>query len=58
MLQVRDFEKVFELDTEASIIGIGGVLSQTGKPIAFFSEKLNGAKLKYCTYDLEFYAIV
>ena len=24
----------------------------------FFSEKLNGAKLKYSTYDLEFYAIV
>ena len=58
ILQVPDFEKVFELDTDASIIGIGGVLSQAGKPIAFFSEKLNGAKLNYCTYDLEFYAIV
>jgi hypothetical protein len=58
ILQVPNFEKVFELDTDASIIGIGGVLSQAGKPIAFFSEKLNGAKLNYCTYDLEFYAIV
>uniref|UniRef100_A0A2N9HV25 RNA-directed DNA polymerase n=1 Tax=Fagus sylvatica TaxID=28930 RepID=A0A2N9HV25_FAGSY len=58
ILQVPDFEKVFELDTDASIIGIGGVLSQAGKPIAFFSEKLNGAKLNYCTYDLEFYTIV
>ena len=24
----------------------------------FFSEKLNGAKKKYSTYDLEFYAVV
>ena len=39
-------------------MGIGGVLSQEGKPIAFFSEKLNGAKLNYSAYDLEFYAIV
>ena len=28
------------------------------RPIACFSEKLNGAKLKYSTFDLEFYAIV
>ncbi|RVX17088.1 Transposon Ty3-I Gag-Pol polyprotein [Vitis vinifera] len=27
-------------------------------PVAFFSEKLNGAKKKYSTYDLEFYAVV
>ena len=58
ILQVPDFDKVFELDTDASILGIGGVLSQEGKAIAFFSEKLNGAKLNYCTYDLEFYAII
>ena len=58
VLQVPDFGKTFELDTDASIHGIGGVLSQESKPIAFFSEKLNGAKLNYCTYDLEFYTIV
>ncbi|GKV49807.1 hypothetical protein SLEP1_g56538, partial [Rubroshorea leprosula] len=34
------------------------VLSQEGRPIAFFSEKLNDTRLRYSTYDKEFYAIV
>ena len=31
---------------------------QEKRPIAFFSEKLNGASLKYSTYDKKFYALV
>ncbi|XP_076940379.1 uncharacterized protein LOC143609533 [Bidens hawaiensis] len=37
---------------------LAGVLSQGGRPNAYFSEKLTGAKLRYSTYDLEFYAVV
>ncbi|XP_076913571.1 uncharacterized protein LOC143572239 [Bidens hawaiensis] len=29
-----------------------------GRPVAYFSEKLTGAKLRYSTYDIEFYAVV
>jgi hypothetical protein len=58
ILMLPDFYKVFEVDCDASNLGIGGVLSQEGKPIAFPSENLNDPRKKYSTYDKEFYALV
>jgi hypothetical protein len=58
LLQLLDFGKTFELECDASEIGIGGVLLQEGKPIVYFSEKLSGPSLNYSTYDKELYALV
>jgi hypothetical protein len=37
---------------------IRAVLSQDDRTVAYFSEKLNEAKVKYSTYDNEFYVVI
>ena len=44
LLQLPDLGKTFQLECDASGIGIG-VLLQGGKFFAYFSEKLNGPSL-------------
>nr|KAJ0198685.1 hypothetical protein LSAT_V11C600322750 [Lactuca sativa] len=58
ILVFPDFSQVFELHTDVSKVGIGAVLSQGGRLVAYFSEKLTGPKLGYSTYDVEFYVVV
>lgn len=58
MLALLDFNKIFEVNCNASHVGIGTILSREGQPIVYFSEKLNDAYLNYSKYKIEFYTIV
>jgi hypothetical protein len=58
ILVLQDFKKTIQVKCDASGFAIGVVLSQEDRLIAYFSENLNEVKVKYSTYDKEFYAII
>ena len=58
ILAYPDFTKKFTIHTDASHYQLGGVISQDGKPIAFYSRKLNDAQTRYTTTERELLSIV
>jgi transposase InsO family protein len=58
MLTYPDFNAPFEIHTDASHYQLGAVISQRGKPIAFYSRKLNPAQTRYTTTERELLSIV
>ena len=56
--QYPDFNKPFHIHTDASAIQLGAVIMQEGKPIAFYSRKLNPAQTRYTTTERELLSIV
>ena len=58
MLFHPDFNKKFEIHTDASLHQIGAVITQDGKPVAFCSRKLRDEQHNYTTTERELLAIV
>ena len=59
LLAYPNFSEPFEIHTDASHTQLGAVNSQNGKPIAFYSRKLNPAQMRYTTItERELLAIV
>ena len=58
MLTYPDFNKPFVIHTDASKVQLGACISQDGKPIAFYSRKLNPAQTRYTTTERELLSIV
>jgi len=57
-LAMPNFNDSFTIETDASDEGIGVVLSQQGKPVAFMSRALGVTKLSWSIYAKEMLAII
>jgi hypothetical protein len=53
VLKLPDFDKDFEIHSDASDFAIGGVIVQDGRPVAFESKKLSETERRWPTHEKE-----
>lgn len=58
ILAMPNFDEIFIIESDASGDGIGAVLSQQGRPIAFMSRALGNSKRSWSIYAKEMLAII
>ena len=58
VLTLPDFTKPFVLETDASNSGIGVVLTQGGRPIAYLSKALSPKHIALSIFEKEYLAIL
>ena len=58
LLAFPQFDKPFHIYTDASDYQLGSVITQDGKPLAFYSRKMNKAQQNYTTGEQELLSIV
>jgi hypothetical protein len=58
MLKLPDFDKDFEIHSDASDFAIERVLMQKGRPMAFENKKLSETKQRWSTHEEEMWAVI
>ena len=58
LLAFPDFEKPFHLYTDASDQQLGATVVQDGKPLGFYTRKLNPAQKNYTVGERESYLVL
>ena len=62
MLTIPDSNDIFTLHTDASLLGLGGVLNvvRTGEelPVTYYARQLRGAETNYSATELEALAVL
>ena len=58
VLALPDFSIPFEIETDASGVGVGAVLQQRGHPLAYISKALGPRNLGLSVYEKEYLAIL
>jgi hypothetical protein len=58
VLKLFDFDKDFEIHSDASDFAIGGVIVQNGRPVAFESKNLSETERRWLTHEKEMWAVI
>ncbi|RVW26324.1 Transposon Tf2-12 polyprotein [Vitis vinifera] len=58
ILRLLNFTQRFVIECDASGIGLGAILTQENRPVAYYSQALKGSALSLSTYEIEMLAIV
>jgi hypothetical protein len=58
VLKLPNFDKDFEIHSDASDFAIGGILVQNGRLMAFESKKLNETERRWLTHEKEMWVVI
>jgi hypothetical protein len=58
VLKLLDFDKDFEIHSDASDFVIGGIVVQDGRPVAFESKRLNETEQRWPTHEKEMWVVI
>jgi hypothetical protein len=58
MLKLSNFDKDFEIHSDASDFAIRGVLMQEGRPVAFESKKLSETERRWLTHEKKMWVVI